>query len=137
MFPHAKMQQAVDAYIRAYNAKDVEGMLANLHPEISFRNLSRGEVTLETEGVDQFREAAEQAAAIFTTRSMTPLGFHFGDDVTSVLVDFSGELAVDLPDGPAAGETLKLRGESVFTFEDGLIVVIEDRSLENPPACQS
>ena len=133
MFPHVKMQQAVDAYIRAYNAKDVEGMLANLHPDISFRNVSRGEVTLETEGVEQFREAAEQAAEVFTSRNMTPLGFHFGDDVTSVLVDFSGVLAVDLPDGPAAGETLKLRGESIFTFRHDQIVAIEDRSLETPP----
>jgi ketosteroid isomerase-like protein len=132
MLPHAKMQQAVDAYIRAYNNRDVDGMLEHLHPEITFRNVSKGEVILETEGVDEFRQAAEQAREVFSSRLMSPVGYHFDEQVTSLLVDFSGVLAVDLPDGPAAGETLKLRGESIFTFEDGSIIDIEDRSLEAP-----
>jgi len=131
MLPHAKMQSAVDDYIRAYNARDVEGMLEHLDPQISFRNVSRGEVTLEVCGLEAFRETAEQAREIFTSRCMTPLGYHFDIDLTSVLVDFSGVLAVDLPGGPAAGETLHLRGESVFTFDDDRIVDIEDRSLDN------
>jgi len=131
MLPHAKMQRTVDDYIRAYNARDVEGMLEHLDPEISFRNVSRGEVTLEAQGIEAFRATAEQAREVFSSRSMTPLGYHFGDDVTSVLVDFSGVLAVDLPDGPAAGETLRLRGESIFTFRDERIVAIEDRALDN------
>jgi len=133
MFPHVKMQQAVDAYIHAYNAMDVAGMLAQLDPEVTFRNLSKGEVTVEAQGLEAFRELAEQALAIFTSRRMTALGYHFGDEVTSVLVDFSGVLAVALPEGPAAGETLTLRGESVFSFRDGQIVAIEDRTLEPPP----
>jgi len=135
MFPHVKMQQAVDAYVRAYNALDVEGMLEHLHPEVAFRNISKGEVSLETHGVEAFEDAARQACEVFSSRRMTPLGFHFGVDTTSLLVEFSGVLAVDLPDGPAAGETLKLQGESVFTFRDDLIVAIEDRALETPPTC--
>ncbi len=132
MLPHVRMQQAVDAYIRAYNAMDIAGMLAPLGPDVSFRNLSKGEVTVEVQGLEAFRALAEEACEVFTSRLMTPLGYHFDDDVTSVLVDFSGVLAVDLPAGPAAGESLKLRGESVFTFRDGEIVAIEDRTLETP-----
>lgn len=135
MLPHVKMQRAVEAYIAAYNARNVEGMLEHLGDEIRFVNRSKEEVTLETEGLDAFREAAEQAAEVFSSRLMMPLGFHFGDDVTSVLVDFSGVLAVDLPDGPKAGERLQLRGETIFTFCDDRIVAIEDRALENPPSC--
>ena len=134
MLPHVKMQQTVDAYVAAYNARDVEGMLAHLHAEIRFTNHSKDAVTLETEGLEAFRQAAEQACEVFSARHMTPLGYHFGIDTTSVLVDFSGVLALDLPDGPKAGETLKLRGESIFTFRDEQIVAIEDRAIEMPPA---
>ena len=133
MLPHTKMQRTVDAYIRAYNARDVDGMMECLHPEIVFRNLSKGEVTVEAHGLDEFRSTAETAREVFASRLLAPLGYHFGIEVTSVLVDFSGVLAVDLPDGPAAGETLKLRGESVFAFRDDLIVSIEDRSVDTPP----
>ncbi|PLY04418.1 MAG: hypothetical protein C0624_05865 [Desulfuromonas sp.] len=134
MFPHVKMQQAVDAYIRAYNALDVEGMLAHLHPEIEFRNVSKGEVVLEAHGVEEFKEAARQACELFASRRIMPLGYHFGVDTTSMMVEFSGELAVDLPDGRKAGETLTLPGETIFTFCEGQIIAIEDRSLELPPA---
>jgi len=134
MFPHVKMQQAVDAYVRAYNALDVDGMLEHLHPEVEFRNISKGEVSLETHGVEEFRDAAQQASAIFSSRRIMPLGYHFGVDTTSLLVEFNGVLAVDLPNGPKAGETLTLPGESIFTFHDGQIIAIEDRSIEAPPA---
>ena len=43
-------------------------------------------------------------------------------------VDFEPMLAVDLPDGPTAGETLRLRGRSAFSFLDGRIARILDLS---------
>ena len=133
MLAHAKMQRVVDSYIQAYNALDVDGMIACLHPEVRFVNHGKEGVNLETRGLDEFRAAAEQACGIFSSRRMTPLGYHFGIDVTSLLVDFQGVLAVDLPGGPVSGETLELRGESIFTFRDDQIVEIVDRPIEAPP----
>ena len=37
-------------------------------------------------------------------------------------------LAVDLPQGPKAGESLNLKGKSEFRFKDGLIIELTDYS---------
>ena len=66
-----KMKEIVENYVRAYNAFDVEAMLAQLHQDVVFRNVSNGETTMETNGLDEFRQAAEQATQMFASRQQT------------------------------------------------------------------
>lgn len=118
----------IDRYLDAYNAFDVEGMMVTLHSAVAFENVSGGEVTASASGADAFRRLAEQATALFSSRRQTVTAFDPRGAGASVEVDYEGTLAADLPNGPSAGETLRLTGRSEFAFEDGRIIRITDIS---------
>ncbi len=118
----------IDAYIAAYNALDVDGMLAFLHPDVEFANSSGGEINASAKGIAQFRELAEQSRDLFTTRRQIVRSFDFGEDTTNVEIAFEGILARHMSEHLPAGETLRLEGRSEFQFKDGKIFRIIDIS---------
>ncbi|MBA9075509.1 nuclear transport factor 2 family protein [Rufibacter quisquiliarum] len=121
-------KELVTQYIQAYNNFDVEGMLANLHDEIVFKNVSSGEVNLQLLGLSAFKAQAEQAKSFFSQREQKITSLEESADKVEVNIAYSGVLAVDLPDGPQAGERLEMEGKSIFGFRDGKIISIEDIS---------
>jgi len=121
-------RQQIEHYLQAYNAFDVTGMLRDLHPDLTFEHIADGEVTLSLQGIDAFRQQADQAAQLFRLREQRIEAFRFEDDRAEVAIDYRGTLAVDLPNGLKAGDELKLKGKSVFRFQDGRIIHIQDIS---------
>ena len=126
MNPHH--QQLIQVYLDAYNRFDVAGMLAPLHPELVFQNYQGEERTLETRGIEAFRQQAEAATAYFSARRQTPTAWRFDGEQVVVDIAYSATLAVDLPNGLKAGEALELTGQSIFTFSGEKIIGITDRS---------
>ncbi|MBP1681456.1 MAG: hypothetical protein H6Q35_1795 [Proteobacteria bacterium] len=120
--------QLIERYIEAYNAFDIDTMISTLHPNITFQNISNGEVNAETHGIEAFRTLAEQSKGLFTSRKQTITHIETNEDQTRIDVAFEAILAIDLPNGLKAGETLKLQGRSEFTFCDGKIISIIDRA---------
>jgi len=118
----------IERFVLAYNSFDVDGMIVLMHPECSFQNISDGQVTASATGILQFRELAEKAKALFSTRSQTITAYKFKQESVTLDIDYQGVLCVDLPDGPKAGQTLKLKGKSIFRFRDGLIYELIDQS---------
>ena len=118
----------IERYLRAYNDLDIEGMIARMHPDCSFENRAGGQVTVSTKGVDQLRELAEKTRAFFSARSQKITAFHEEGEEIIVDITFEGVLRVDLPNGPRAGETIRIKGKSVYQFRDGLIFRITDIS---------
>ncbi len=123
-----QMQSIIEDYIKAYNQFDVEGLTRHLHPDVSFKNTSDGEVTHAIIGIQGFRLQAREAAQYFTQREQKITGIHFNGNSAEVSLDYTGTLAVDLPNGLREGDLLELKGKSIFTFEDGQITRIEDFS---------
>ena len=115
-------------YLNAYNSFDVEGMTRLLHENIEFRNISSGVVDTETKGIDQFRTLAERSVKIFLHRRQTLKRITIIEDKAEIEVDYEGALATDLPNGLKAGETIKLKGKSVFCMKDEKLIMIEDYS---------
>ncbi|MEO1390330.1 MAG: nuclear transport factor 2 family protein, partial [Cyanobacteria bacterium J06634_6] len=99
-----------------------------VHPKVTFKNVSGSEVNAEAEGIEQFRELAEQAKALFLSRHQQASNFKFVDNTVSVDIAYEGVLAADLPNGMKAGETLQLTGRSEFEFESHTISRITDFS---------
>ncbi|HSJ64238.1 MAG TPA: nuclear transport factor 2 family protein [Gemmatimonadaceae bacterium] len=128
MTVHHAHRELVDRYIAAYNAFDVAGMLAVLHPDITFENVQDGRVTVATSGMEEFRRLAEQAARLFSSRRQTIRGYAVRDDGAEVDIDYEGVLAADLGPSMRAGDTLRLAGRSRFRFLDGRIAHITDES---------
>jgi hypothetical protein len=120
-------QALVERYVAAYNAFDIDGMVAGLAPDVRFENWSGGELTVASDGVAAFRELAERARGMFSARAQRITALAPRGDNLVATIDWRGTLAIDLPDGPAAGAEIALQGESEFGFADGRIARIVDR----------
>jgi ketosteroid isomerase-like protein len=118
----------IERFVRAYNSFDIDGMMALMHPECSFQNISDGQVTASAAGVRQFRDLAEKSKALFSSRSQTITAYKDDAETVTVGIDYEGVLRVDLPNGVKAGQILKLNGKSIFRFRDGLIYELIDQS---------
>ena len=125
---HAALKEAVTVYIEAYNRFDVDGMLAPLHEEVVFRNIANGEVSLTTTGKGDFRGQAEQATRYFSEREQRVTHWQLAGNRVKVAIDYCATVAMELPNGLKPGDTLRLQGKSVFRFDDGKIISIEDIS---------
>ena len=60
-----EMKDIIDKYLKAYNLFDIDGMLACMHDDVEFKNISGGNINLTTNGIKELRSAAEQAKSIF------------------------------------------------------------------------
>jgi len=92
-------RELVDRYIDAYNRCNIDGMIAQLHRDIAFLNITNSVVTDESDGIDQFRELALRSRALFSSRQQTVISFKAAADQAEVEISFIGVLAVDLPNG--------------------------------------
>ncbi len=63
-----EMKNIIDKYIKAYNLFDIDGMLACMHDDVEFKNISGGKINLTANGIKELRSAAEQAKSIFESR---------------------------------------------------------------------
>lgn len=118
----------IDRYLAAYNAFDVEGMLAVLAQGVRFENYSGGEMNATADGIDEFRQLAEQAKTLFSEREQRITAIEQGEASVLAMIAFRGRLSADIPDGPRAGTVLDLQGTSEFSFNEGRINKIVDRS---------
>ncbi len=123
-----EQRTVIQRYIAAYNNFDLNGMVAHLHPDLVFRNVSGGDVNAEAVGIDQFRELAKQSNALFSSRRQKVTRINVSDNSATVDIEYEGVLAADLPNGMKAGETLRLNGRSEFEFRDGKIYRLTDIS---------
>lgn len=123
-----EIESLIRNYLNAYNSLDVDGMTKLLHENIEFRNISNGVVDTETKGIDKFRALAEQSVKVFMQRHQTIKQITINDDQAEIEVDYEATLATDLPNGLKAGDTIKLKGKSVFRMKDEKLILIEDYS---------
>lgn len=119
----------ITQYLDAYNTFDVDGMIATLHPDVEFKNVSGGEVNASASGRGEFRTMAEKATQLFESREQTMTSLEVDDDGSITIdVSYEGTLAADVPGGMHAGESIRLDGRSTFDFADGKIAQIVDYS---------
>ncbi len=121
-----RMKQIIDEYIRAYNEFDVDGMLRNVHKDVELKNTTNGEINVHLKGIDILKKQAEQSANLFKKREMIIVEQVINGDTVENTINFKGVIAVDFPDGPKEDELVKLEGKSIFQFEKGKIILIED-----------
>jgi ketosteroid isomerase-like protein len=125
---HPAHRAVVDRYLAAYNAFDVDGIVAAMHPDVEFEDVSSGRVTTSARGREELRALAERAVTLFRSRRQTIRDYAEDGDTARITIDYEGVLAADLGPGLRAGDTLRLTGRSTFTLRDGLIVRLVDES---------
>jgi hypothetical protein len=124
----ATPEELIRSYIDAYNRFDLDAMCALLASSIRFEHHTNGQLGVRTDGLHEFRQLAETGAAMFSERAQRITALRFDGDHAVAEVAFSGKFAKDIPGGPSAGTVVALAGTSEFTFEDGCIGTIIDRS---------
>ena len=122
------MRALIDRYIDAYNRLDVDGMLATLHPQVTFENVTAGVTTVRTQGIEEFRRLAQSTLPLFARRRQTVTRYEEKDGVAHVGIAFEGVFALDLPNGVRAGQAIALNGHSEFRVHDGLLIHVADIS---------
>ena len=123
-----QQKDIVEDYIKSYNNFDIDGMTKNLTENFVFKNITNGNVDLKTEGKEEFKKQAESAKVYFKKRKQTIESWEFHYPKVTVKIDYKAILAIDLPNGLKTGDTLELKGISVFEFEDQKIKSIVDKS---------
>lgn len=125
---HEAIELLVRRYVTAYNAFDIEGMLALMAPDICFANYSGDTQTVSANGVTAFRALAEESARIFAEREQHVRRLQCDRATAVAEIRYRGRLAEDLPGGPVAGTVIELDGRSEFVVRDGLIAELTDYS---------
>lgn len=123
-----EIRSLVDRYIDAYNRKDIEAMLAAVHPQVEFKNVSAGVVNASTKGVEELRSLAQQSLSLFSERRQTIESFEVQGSVAIATIAFHAVVAADLPNGLKKGQVINLSGRSEFELEEGVIFKITDIS---------
>lgn len=118
----------INQYIKAYNEFDIEGMVKNVHPDVEFKNIANKEINVHIKGLETLKKQAEDSTKLLKKREMTITEQIIEDDVVINKIEFKAVLAVDIPEGPKAGELVKLKGRSIFKFKNDKIISIEDIS---------
>ncbi len=121
-------EQIIRNYINAYNNFDIDGMVSDFDPAVTFENSSNGEINLSLKGLPAFKEQAEQAKNLFSKRQQTIKSFKHHPDRTEIEIGYKAVLAVDLPNGLKKNEELNLTGRSIFTFSDTKVIALSDLS---------
>ena len=118
----------VRRYLDAYNARDVDALVACVTEDIVFENVATGTVTVRTEGRAAFEALARQGAAMFSAREQAVEACIATATRVALRIDFRATVAADLPNGWRAGQGLRLSGASFMRLRDGLIAEIVDES---------
>ena len=125
---NSSMKDLIDRYLVAYNSFDIDGMLSLLSQDVRFENYSGDQLTAATSSIDELRQLAEKSKSLFSEREQRIMGLEFSHDFAAATIAYRGKLAADIPNGPPAGTILDLQGSSEFSFRDGQITKIVDRS---------
>lgn len=121
-------QALVEAYIDAYNRFDIEGMLATLSDDVRFEHHAGGQLAVATDGKTEFEKLARVGAAMFASRTQKVAAMEVKGETLVVGIDFHGEIAEDIPEGPRAGTVIEMAGTSEFGFAGGKICRVIDKA---------
>lgn len=123
-----KLPDLIEAYVDAYNRKDVEVMLSCLADNAFFQNIVGGEVTAEASDKRSLAQLAKLGAGAFEARHQEVTNAITVAGTTLIEVSYSAVVAIDLPNGWKAGQTLAFSSASAFRVEGGKIISIVDES---------
>ncbi|GAB3577511.1 hypothetical protein GCM10027578_45320 [Spirosoma luteolum] len=122
------MKDLIEAYLNAYNRKDVAGMLAVVHDDIRFENVSNSGTSMTLTGKQALEQQAEQFLAVFSERNQAITSLIVAGNRAAAEIDYRATVAQDLPNGWKANQSITLHGVSIFESRDGRLCRISDYS---------
>ncbi|MCK8143311.1 nuclear transport factor 2 family protein [Flavobacterium sp. I-SCBP12n] len=121
-------EKIIQNYIDGYNEFDIEKMVRDLDDEIVFQNIQDKEMNMTLNGINAFKQQAEQAKSYFENRQQRITSTKHIDDKTEIEIEYSAVLGMDFPNGLKKGQQLEIKGKSIFVFKDNKISELTDIS---------
>jgi hypothetical protein len=121
-------QELFLGYIKAYNEKDVAGMLQFFDESCIFENISAGKVTVRTTGKLELEALARRSVESSLSREQKILSLTEGPGRIAAEIDYHAVLRAERSPGSKAGSHLAVRGISVCEFSGAKIVRLTDYS---------
>jgi hypothetical protein len=122
------MKALIEAYLTAYNTKDIPAMLALVDDQLIFEHVSNTAGLIKTTSKREFEALARQSIDYFLERKQVVRFWVVGQDLAAIELDYQATVDHDLPNGLKAGQQLHLRGVSVFEMKSGKFTRISDYS---------
>jgi ketosteroid isomerase-like protein len=122
----AANRELIERYLRCYNDKDVDAMVALFTEDAVFESVSNTTGVIRTTSREELHQLAATSAEWFESRRQTATGWVIDDTHAALEIDYWCRLAKNLPDGKKAGQEIKLRGASFFTLRNGRISRLVD-----------
>lgn len=124
------LKALIERYVDCYNSMDIDGMLDCVDEQVIFENVSNTGNSMRLQGKDALREVAGLGAQAFTYRRQNVVKLICDDAARSAAaeVEFRGIAALDLPNGTKKGESIALRGVSLFECRGDRLTRIADFS---------
>lgn len=113
-------------YVRAYNAKDVDRLLARFDDACVFESISAGKIAIRARGRSELEALARKSADAFASREQKVITLTGGEGRIVAEIEFRAVLHKDLTPELKAGSRLDLRGVSVCEIANGKIVRLAD-----------
>jgi steroid delta-isomerase-like uncharacterized protein len=111
------MSETIERYFAAFNAGDIDGMLAELSPDVA-HHVNEGVVRI---GQDKFRAFCDHMARCYRENLTDMVIFSNGDRAATEFVVNGTYLLTDAGLPEARGQSYCLPAGSFFTLEDGKI----------------
>ncbi len=121
-------KKLIEQFIEYYNSFEIEQMIDLFTEDCIFENISNSSGSILCHGKPELQEIASKACALFKERKQTITNWVISKDKVAVEIDYIAILAIDLPNGLKAGDSLRLKGVSIYEFEDGKIKRLVDFS---------
>lgn len=118
----------VKLYINAYNSFNIDTMLSLFTSDCIFEDISNSRGVNRYEGIDKLKEVALQSKNYFTTREQKIVNTVVAVDKIALEIEYHAILALDLPNGLKKGDSINLRGVSIFEFKNNKIARLADYS---------
>ncbi len=122
-----EMEDRVRAYIKAYNDFDTEAMVKDFAEDMEFINEHKGEITMMTSGLSEFKGQIAHAKNYFQFREISIEDLQIGQNTVTISTNLkAGMIKEKSPGQPAKIQEVEMKGSSIFHFQDGKIVKLRD-----------
>lgn len=111
-------RQIVLDYIRYYNSFEIENMIDLFSQDCCFENISNSSKPIQCIGKNALYEMACGTSKLFKERKQTVKNWIIGENKIAVEIDYMAVLSGPLPNGLKAGDSINLKGISIYEFEN-------------------
>ena len=123
------LEALIQRYVDCYNRMEIDDMMECVSDSVTFENFSNAGQSMQMNGKDALRQVAEASANAFKYRRQSIINLICSQEGQAAAeIHFQGIAALNLPNGTKEGQSIDIRGVSIFEAEVNLLTRIAEYS---------